>query len=133
MPLRRDPLPPGPRRRRRLALAGARGDLAAVVVLAGWAAATSFSSWCTCYAVTGLLADAAGTPARLAALDARDAAAADEVHAVLRLQDPLTQPARDRAALGTAFSVLFISDVHRRTTYPYLQQYVDDDDVALAR
>ena len=94
----------------------------------GWA--TYRSEWTRGYQVTGLLADIAATPDRLAALDARDSNAAAKIRAVLRLQDAITAPAGDAASADTAYRVLFISDVHRRNIYPYLEQYIQANNVA---
>ena len=84
----------GGRRRRLRDTATAVLGLAALA--AGSCAVALFVSyrpdWATRYSVTGLLADVAATPGQLAALDARDAAAADKIRAVLRLQDALTRP-----------------------------------------
>ena len=101
------------------------GTLAAVGVL------TYRPSWYTRYTVSGLLADVAATPTQLASLDARDAAAAGKLRAVLRLQEALTQPPPTTTTPDAAYRILLISDVHRRDIYPYLQQYVDANDVAL--
>lgn len=121
-------------RRRRLATTGGRVvavTTVVVVALAATLAASYRSRWYEQYTVTGLLADVAAAPSQLAALDARDSGAADKIRAVLRLQDALTQPPVDRSAPPTAFKVLLISDVHRRNIYPYLQQYIDANDVKL--
>ena len=104
----------------------------AVLVVVGIVAVSSYQAdWLRQYTVTGLLADVAATPDRLAALDARDSKAAQRIGAVLRLQDTLTAPGAAGSVPDTAYSVLFISDVHRRNVYPYLAQYVQDDGVSL--
>ena len=123
----------GGRRRRLRDTATAVLGLAALA--AGSCAVALFVSyrpdWATRYSVTGLLADVAATPGQLAALDARDAAAADKIRAVLRLQDALTRPRSSATAPAAAYRILLISDVHRRNIYPYLQRYIDDNDVSL--
>lgn len=105
--------------------------LAVLLVVGVVAAATYQADWLRQYTVTGLLADVAATPDRLAALDARDSKAAERIRAVLRLQDTLTTPRAAGSVPDTAYSVLLISDVHRRNVYPYLAQYVQDDGVSL--
>ena len=132
--LSNQPTPTTGRRRHRIGRAFV--DVSALtlltsVVLAAIGAGTYRPSWYTRYTVTGLLADVAATPAQLASLDARDAAAAGKLRAVLRLQDALTQPPPASAAPPSSYQILFISDVHRRNIYPYLQQYIDANDVAL--
>ncbi|GAA3606038.1 hypothetical protein GCM10022223_22360 [Kineosporia mesophila] len=129
-----DPVRAGTRRHRLAATGTLVGTstLVAVVALSGTIGATYRSDWWQRYAVTGLLADIAATPDKLAALDARDAGAADKVRAVLRLQDALTQPpATSQESPATAYNVMFISDVHRRDIYNYLQEYIDANDVKL--
>jgi len=104
------------------------------VLLTALVAGTTYrSGWTRQYTVSGLLADVAATPDRLTALDERDSAAAGRIRAVLRLQDALTRPAPQDAAAAPerAYSVLLVSDVHRRNIYPYLEQYVQDEGVAL--
>jgi calcineurin-like phosphoesterase family protein len=123
-----------PPRRRRLGgwVAEAAGVTAVVSVVVTATGFLSYrSDWATRYEVTGILADVAATPQQLAALDARDAAAAGKIRAVLRLQSALTRPAPDLDAPPTAYSIMFISDVHRRDIYPYLQQYIDANNVQL--
>ena len=123
-----------PPRRRRLTGWGAEaaGVTAAITVVVAATGLLSYrSDWATRYEVTGILADVAATPRQLASLDARDSAAADKIRAVLRLQSALTRPAPDPDAPPTAYSVMFISDVHRRDIYPYLQQYIDANNVQL--
>jgi len=103
-----------------------------VLAVLGLVAASSYQrDWLRQYTVTGLLADVAATPDRLAALDSRDSKAAERIRAVLRLQDTLTAPKAAGSVPDTAYSVLLISDVHRRNIYPYLAQYVQDDGVSL--
>ncbi|MHA3704464.1 metallophosphoesterase [Jatrophihabitans sp. YIM 134969] len=113
-------------------LSGQVGAVSGVVVVAaGLVGGISYdANWVRGYQVTGLLADVAATPDRLAALDARDSNAAAKIRAVLRLQDAITAPATADATADTAYRVLFISDVHRRNIYPYLQQYIAANDVA---
>jgi len=121
-------------RRRRLTGTGVivLGVTAAVAIAtAATAVLTYRSDWYTRYSVTGVLADIAATPARLSALDARDSRTADKIRAVISLQDALTRPPPAKAARPTAFRIMFISDVHRRDIYPYLEQYVDANDVRL--
>lgn len=125
---------PFPRRRYRLARDGGivTGVTTAVTIgVAVTALVTYRPDWYARYAVTGVLADVAATPARLAALDARDASAAAKIRAVLSLEDALTKPPPASTAPPTAFKIMFISDVHRRNIYPYLQQYIDENDVKL--
>ncbi|GLY13728.1 hypothetical protein Kisp01_07440 [Kineosporia sp. NBRC 101677] len=129
----RDPVRSGSRRHR-LAATGtlvATSTVLAMVGLAATAGLTYRSDWWQRYAVTGLLADIAATPDKLAALDARDAGAADKVRAVLRLQDALTRPPTSTDTPPTAYNVMLISDVHRRDIYNYLQEYIDANDVRL--
>ncbi len=128
-----DPVRAGTRRHR-LAATGSQVATSTVVALLALSATiglTYRSDWWQRYAVTGLLADIAATPDKLAALDARDAGAADKVRAVLRLQDALTQPATSQNTPPTAYNVMFISDVHRRDIYNYLPEYIDSNDVRL--
>ena len=124
----------GPRRGRRrvrrvlVPVAAVTVVCAAATSLVG--AVTYRETWTRGYQVTGLLADIAATPDRLAALDARDSNAAAKIRAVLQLQDALTAPGVDDANASTAYRVMFISDVHRRNIYPYLQQYIRANNVA---
>ncbi len=125
---------PTRRRRFRLARDGliVTGVTAVVTMsIATVALLTYQSDWYTRYSVTGVLADVAATPARLSALDTRDNQTADKIRAVLSLQDALTKPPPASTAPPTAFAIMFISDVHRRDIYPYLQQYIDANDVKL--
>lgn len=130
----KDPLRHGTRRHR-LAATGtlvATSTVVAMVALSAGFGATYRSDWWQRYAVTGLLADIAATPDKLAQLDARDAGAADKVRAILRLQDALTQPpSAGRDVPATAYNIMTISDVHRRDIYNYLQEYIDANDVKL--
>ncbi|MBT0772760.1 metallophosphoesterase [Kineosporia sp. J2-2] len=128
-----DPIRAGTRRHRLAATGTLVGTTTVVAVLAlsGTVGLTYRSDWWQRYAVTGLLADIAATPDKLAALDARDAGAADKVRAVLRLQDALTRPPTSTNTPETAYNVMFISDVHRRDIYNYLQEYIDANDVKL--
>ncbi|GAB3242811.1 metallophosphoesterase [Kineosporia babensis] len=129
----KDPLRAGSRRHRLAATATlvASSTVVALVALTATFGITYRSDWWQRYAVTGLLADIAATPDKLAALDARDAAAADKVRAVLSLQDALTRPPTSTDTPVTAYNVMFISDVHRRDIYNYLQEYIDANDVKL--
>ncbi|GAB6899649.1 metallophosphoesterase [Kineosporia succinea] len=128
-----DPVRSGSRRHRLAATAMLVGTstLVALLALTATIGLTYRSNWWQRYAVTGLLADIAATPDKLAALDARDAGAADKVRAVLRLQDALTQPATSADTPETAYNVMFVSDVHRRDIYSYLQEYIDANSVKL--
>lgn len=124
---------PTGRVRRRVRRLGTQVVVVTVVVTvvgASIGVTTYRSDWTRGYQVTGLLADIAATPDRLAALDARDSNAAAKIRAVLQLQDAITAPETDAASADTAYRVLFVSDVHRRNIYPYLQQYIEANDVA---
>lgn len=128
-----DPVREG-NRWRRLAATGTlvgTSTVTALVLLAGSIGLTYQPDWLQRYSVTGLLADIAATPDKLAALDAQDEAAADKVRAVLRLQDALTEPATSADSPATAYNVMFISDVHRRDIYQYVQEYIAANDVKL--
>jgi len=102
------------------------------VATAGTAALTYRSEWASRYSVTGVLADILAAPGRLAGLDARDSRTARKIRAVLSLEKALTAPApANNPPPNTAFNIMFISDVHRRDIYPYLQGYIDAGDVRL--
>lgn len=105
------------------------GVMAVPLVAAPIGAITYNEDWAKPHRLTGVFSFLESMPDQLEALHNLDTATAKKILAINHLFDVLDNPTEAKESPDTAVTILSISDVHLRNVYPYLQQYIDTNDV----
>lgn len=105
--------------------------LGVLIVLGGYGFISYNPHWAKDSRVTGTLAALQLFPGQLSQYYLRQSKIFDVISAIAGIQSQLQQNIDQADSLPTSYNLMFISDMHLASTYPLVQQYASNFDVAL--